>query len=79
MDLQADSVGLALLVVLEMLAPAERLAFVLRDMFAVPFGEIARERRCRTRHGSEGRPVAVMGFTIMRGKIVETFSPTALA
>ena len=47
----ADSVGLALLVVLETLAPAERLAFVLHDMFAVPFDEIApivdRSRRRR--------------------------------
>jgi len=37
----ADSVGLALLVVLDTLAPPERLAFVLHDMFAVPFEEIA--------------------------------------
>jgi RNA polymerase sigma factor (sigma-70 family) len=39
--LLADSVGLALLVVLETLSPAERLAFVLHDMFSVPFSEIA--------------------------------------
>jgi RNA polymerase sigma factor (sigma-70 family) len=39
--LLADSVGLALLVVLETLTPAERLAFVLHDMFAVPFEKIA--------------------------------------
>jgi RNA polymerase sigma factor (sigma-70 family) len=39
--LLADSLGLALLVVLETLAPAERLAFVLHDMFAVPFDQIA--------------------------------------
>jgi RNA polymerase sigma factor (sigma-70 family) len=39
--LLADSVGLALLVVLETLSPAERLAFVLHDIFAVPFEEIA--------------------------------------
>jgi RNA polymerase sigma factor (sigma-70 family) len=39
--LLADAVGLALLVVLETLRPAERLAFVLHDMFAVPFEEIA--------------------------------------
>jgi RNA polymerase sigma factor (sigma-70 family) len=39
--LVADSVGLALLVVLETLKPAERLAFVLHDIFAVPFDEIA--------------------------------------
>ena len=38
--LLADSVGLALLVVLDTLGPAERLAFVLHDMFAVPFEEI---------------------------------------
>jgi RNA polymerase sigma factor (sigma-70 family) len=37
----ADSVGLALLVVLDTLTPAERLAFVLHDMFAVPYGDIA--------------------------------------
>jgi RNA polymerase sigma-70 factor (ECF subfamily) len=39
--LLADSVGLALLVVLDRLTPAERIAFVLHDMFAVPFEEIA--------------------------------------
>ncbi len=37
----ADSIGLALLVVLEALTPTERLAFVLHDMFGMPFGEIA--------------------------------------
>ncbi|MGW1200582.1 sigma-70 family RNA polymerase sigma factor [Streptomyces sp. NPDC002536] len=39
--LLADSVGIALMVVLQTLGPAERLAFVLHDMFAVPFDEIA--------------------------------------
>jgi RNA polymerase sigma-70 factor (ECF subfamily) len=39
--LAADEVGLAMLVVLDTLGPDERLAFVLHDMFAVPFGEIA--------------------------------------
>jgi RNA polymerase sigma factor (sigma-70 family) len=39
--MMADSVGLALLVVLDTLSPAERLAFVLHDMFSVPFDEIA--------------------------------------
>jgi RNA polymerase sigma-70 factor (ECF subfamily) len=39
--LLAESVGLALLVVLEALTPAERVAFVLHDMFAVPFEEVA--------------------------------------
>lgn len=40
--LLADAVGLAMLVVLETLTPAERLAFVLHDMFAMPFEQIAR-------------------------------------
>jgi DNA-directed RNA polymerase specialized sigma24 family protein len=39
--LLADSVGLALLVVLDALTPAERLAFVMHDVFAAPFAEIA--------------------------------------
>jgi len=39
--LLANSVGLALLVILDTLEPAERLAFVLHDMFAMPFDEIA--------------------------------------
>ena len=39
--LLADSVGLALLVVLDTLSPSERLAFVLHDIFAVPFDQIA--------------------------------------
>ncbi len=39
--LLADSVGLAMLVVLDALTPAERLAFVMHDVFAVPFAEIA--------------------------------------
>lgn len=38
---RADAVGLALLVVLEQLTPAERLAFVLHDVFAIPFDEVA--------------------------------------
>ncbi len=46
--LVADAVGLALLVVLDTLAPAERLAFVLHDMFAVPFDEIAPVAGCST-------------------------------
>jgi RNA polymerase sigma-70 factor, ECF subfamily len=44
--LLADSVGLALLVVLEMLTPGERLAFVLHDLFAVPFAEISPMLEC---------------------------------
>jgi DNA-directed RNA polymerase specialized sigma24 family protein len=63
--LLADSIGLALLVVLDTLAPAERLAFVLHDMIAVPFGEIApmvdrspasaRQLASRARRQSAGR------------------------
>jgi RNA polymerase sigma-70 factor (ECF subfamily) len=63
----ADSVGAALLVVLETLQPAERLAFVLHDMFAVPFEEIApivgrsvpaaRQLASRARRRVQGAPV----------------------
>src|SRR6266700_1334330 len=65
--LLADSVGLALLVVLDTLEPAERLAFVLHDMFAVPFEEIAsivgrspaaaRQLASRARRRVQGQPV----------------------
>jgi RNA polymerase sigma-70 factor (ECF subfamily) len=65
--LLADSVGPALLVVLDSLAPAERLAFVLHDMFAVPFDEIApvvgrspaaaRQLASRARRRVQGRGV----------------------
>jgi RNA polymerase sigma-70 factor (ECF subfamily) len=67
----ADSVGLAMLVVLDTLPPAERVAFVLHDMFAVPFDEIApivgrssdatRQLASRARrrvHGASADPVA---------------------
>src|SRR4051812_11149479 len=63
----ADSVGLALLVVLDTLTPKERLAFVLHDMFAVPFGDIAailgstaenaRQLASRARRRVRGAPV----------------------
>jgi RNA polymerase sigma-70 factor (ECF subfamily) len=62
----ADSVGLALLVVLDTLAPAERVAFVLHDMFGLPFGEIgavtgrspaaARQLASRARRRVRGTP-----------------------
>jgi RNA polymerase sigma factor (sigma-70 family) len=65
--LLADSVGLALLVVLETLSPPQRLAFVLHDMFAVPFDEIgpivgrspaaARQLASRARRRVQGAPV----------------------
>jgi RNA polymerase sigma factor (sigma-70 family) len=64
--LLADSVGLALLVVLDTLAPAERLAFVLHDIFAVPYDEIApiverspeaaRQLASRARRRIQGEP-----------------------
>lgn len=62
----ADSVGLALLVVLDTLSPAERLAFVIHDMFAVPFDELApmvgrsptatRQLASRAQRRVQGRP-----------------------
>jgi RNA polymerase sigma-70 factor, ECF subfamily len=65
--LLADSVGLALLVVLETLTPRERLAFVLHDMFALPFDEIApivgcsptatRQLASRARRRVQGAPI----------------------
>jgi RNA polymerase sigma factor (sigma-70 family) len=65
--LLGDSVGLALLVVLDNLAPAERVAFVLHDVFAVPFDEIApivgrsptaaRQLASRARRRVQGAPV----------------------
>jgi RNA polymerase sigma factor (sigma-70 family) len=81
--LMADSVGAALLVVLETLAPAERLAFVLHDMFAVPFDEIApivdrsveatRQLASRARRRVQGRePVSEVDQPRQR-KVVEAF------
>jgi RNA polymerase sigma factor (sigma-70 family) len=78
----ADSVGAALLVVLETLAPAERLAFVLHDMFAVPFEEIApivgrtpaaaRQLASRARRRVQGAPPPDTDISRQR-KIVEAF------
>jgi RNA polymerase sigma-70 factor, ECF subfamily len=84
--LLADSVGLALQVVLEMLAPAERLAFVLHDMFALPFEEIApivdrspeaaRQLASRARRRVQG---AAMPDTDLAGqrKVVDAFLAAA--
>jgi RNA polymerase sigma factor (sigma-70 family) len=65
--LLGDSIGLAMLVVLDALTPAERIAFVLHDVFAVPFGEIApivgrtptaaRQLASRARRRVQGAPV----------------------
>ena len=79
----ADSVGAALLVVLETLAPAERLAFVLHDMFAVPFEEIApivgrtpaaaRQLASRARRRVQGTPPAADADTGRQRQIVDAF------
>jgi RNA polymerase sigma factor (sigma-70 family) len=85
--LLADSVGLALLVVLETLTPAERLAFVLHDMFAVPFEEIApiverspeaaRQLASRARRRVRGTaPVPDSDLTAQRA-VVEAFLAAA--
>jgi RNA polymerase sigma factor (sigma-70 family) len=78
----ADSVGLALLVVLETLAPAERLAFVLHDMFGVSFDEIAeildrssmavRQLASRARRRVQGTPVPDSDLSSQR-KVVDAF------
>ena len=79
----ADSVGLAMLVVLETLAPAERLAFVLHDMFAVPFDEIApivgrtpaaaRQLASRARRRVQGADAVRDGDRTRRRKVVDAF------
>jgi RNA polymerase sigma-70 factor, ECF subfamily len=85
--LLADSIGLALQVVLDTLAPAERLAFVLHDMFAVPFEEIApmvdrspaaaRQLASRARRQVRGQaPVPDRDLTGQR-KIVDAFFAAA--
>ena len=91
--LLADSVGLALLVVLETLAPAERLAFVLHDMFAVPFEEIApivdrsptaarqlasrARRRVHGMGGREGESVAPRSELTRQREVVDAFLAAA--
>jgi RNA polymerase sigma-70 factor (ECF subfamily) len=79
----ADSVGLALLIVLETLTPAERLAFVLHDVFAVPFDEVAgvvgkspaatRQLASRARRRvREGAPDPDADLAVQRG-VVDAF------
>jgi RNA polymerase sigma factor (sigma-70 family) len=91
--LMADSVGLALLVVLETLAPAERLAFVLHDMFAMPFDEIApivdrsptaarqlasrARRRVHGMGGREGESVAPRSDLTRQREVVDAFLAAA--
>ena len=84
--LLADSVGLALLVVLEKLSPAERLAFVLHDVFAVPFDEIAqivdrspdaaRQLASRARRRVRGAPVPDAALEAQR-EVVDAFLAAA--
>lgn len=82
----ADSVGLALLVVLDALAPKERLAFVLHDMFGVPFAEIAdtlestpdaaRQLASRARRRVRGAPT-VDGDVLRQRELVDAFLAAA--
>jgi RNA polymerase sigma factor (sigma-70 family) len=84
--LLADAVGPALLVVLDMLAPAERLAFVLHDVFAVPFEEIAaivgrspaaaRQLASRARRRVQGTAAAPADLSRQR-KVVDAFLAAA--
>jgi RNA polymerase sigma-70 factor (ECF subfamily) len=84
--LLADSVGVALLVVLETLTPPERLAFVLHDLFAVPFEEIApivdrtpaaaRQLASRARRRVQGR-TAVEPDQVVQREVVEAFLAAA--
>ena len=84
--LLADSVGLALLIVLETLTPAERQAFVLHDMFAVPFEQIApiverspqatRQLASRARRRVRGAPVPDTDLTA-QWQVVEAFIAAA--
>ena len=76
----ADSVGLALLVVLETLTPSERLAFVLHDVFAVPFEDIAkiversptaaRQLASRARRRVRGAPAPAEARDVARERVV---------
>jgi RNA polymerase sigma-70 factor (ECF subfamily) len=81
--LLADSVGLALLVVLDRLTPAERLAFVLHDMFAMPFEEIApivgrsaeaaRKLASRARRRVRGGAASPDSGLVRQREVVEAF------
>jgi RNA polymerase sigma factor (sigma-70 family) len=87
--LLADSVGLALLVVLETLAPAERLAFVLHDLFAMPFDEIApivgrsataaRQLASRARRRVQGTANVPSADLTRQREVVEAFLAAARA
>lgn len=79
----ADSIGMALLIVLDRLEPAERLAFVMHDMFAVPFDEIAsiigrspeaaRQLASRARRRVQGAPAVTKANLDEQRKVVNEF------
>lgn len=85
--LLADSVGLALLVVIETLTPAERVAFVLHDVFAVPYDEIApivgrstaaaRQLASRARRRVRGKAVLPDGDLAHQREVVDAFLAAA--
>jgi RNA polymerase sigma factor (sigma-70 family) len=85
--LLADSVGLALLVVLETLAPAERVALVLHDMFSLPFEEIApivgrspaatRQLASRARRRVQGAAISPEGDLAHQREVVDAFLAAA--
>jgi RNA polymerase sigma factor (sigma-70 family) len=85
--LLAESVGLALLVVLETLSPAERLAFVLHDLFGVPFDEIApivgrsataaRQLASRARRRVQGAATAPDADRTRQREVVDAFFAAA--
>jgi RNA polymerase sigma-70 factor (ECF subfamily) len=85
--LLANSVGLALLVVLDTLSPAERLAFVLHDMFAMPFDDIApivgrspeaaRQLASRARRRVQGSPAPTGSNVARQREVVDAFLAAA--
>ncbi|MFG2629063.1 sigma-70 family RNA polymerase sigma factor [Streptomyces sp. NPDC048473] len=87
--LLADSVSRALLVVLDTLGPAERVAFVLHDMYAVPFDQIApivkrtpvatKKLASRARHKVQGSPVVPAAELVRHRQVVSAFLAAARA
>src|SRR5262249_9259598 len=83
----ADSIGVAMLVVLETLAPAERVAFVLHDMFGLPFEDIApvvgrsaaaaRQLASRGRRRVQGQPAAPEADRVRQRGVIDAFLAAA--
>jgi RNA polymerase sigma-70 factor (ECF subfamily) len=81
--LMGDAIGVALLVVLQMLEPAERVAFVLHDMFDLPFDEIApivgrssaaaRQLASRARRRVQGRPASFDADLASQRRVVDAY------